>query len=67
MLRTIIHDYKQQGEAAGVSGFDSIPLFVELMRKSLIDPPFTTITGGVNDPSASWAERDSSCSAPTTT
>jgi len=50
MLRTIVKAYKERTEAAGVSGFDSIPVFLELMRESLIYPPFTTITDGVNEP-----------------
>jgi 7-keto-8-aminopelargonate synthetase-like enzyme len=50
MLRRIVKAYKTDTAEAGVSGFDSIPIFVELMRESLIYPPFTTITDGVNEP-----------------
>jgi 8-amino-7-oxononanoate synthase len=50
MLRTIIQAYKERTAQSGVSGFDSIPVFVDLMRESQIYPPFTTITAGVNQP-----------------
>ncbi|MBI5231184.1 MAG: aminotransferase class I/II-fold pyridoxal phosphate-dependent enzyme [Coriobacteriales bacterium] len=50
MLRTIVKAYKERTQQAGVSGFDSIPIFVDLMNESLIYPPFTTITSGVNEP-----------------
>lgn len=50
MLRTIIQAYKERTKNAGVSGFDSIPIYVDLMRESSIYPPFTTITDGVNEP-----------------
>jgi 7-keto-8-aminopelargonate synthetase-like enzyme len=50
MLRTMIKDYNAQTEALGVSGFDSIPLFVDLMREKGIYPRLITIEDGVNEP-----------------
>lgn len=50
MLRTIIKAYNEQSGALGVSGFDSIPLFVKLMKEKGIYPTFHTITDGVNEP-----------------
>lgn len=50
MLRTMIKDYAARSEREGVSGFDSIPMFIELMKEKGIYPDFTTITDGVNEP-----------------
>ena len=50
MLRTMVKDFKEQSSRLGVSGFDSIPLFVELLKDKGIYPSFTTITDGVNEP-----------------
>lgn len=50
MLRTAIQAYKERTEEAGVSGFDSIPAFVDVLRDKGIYPSFTTITDGVNEP-----------------
>ncbi len=50
MLRTMVKDYKEQARIQGVSGFDSIPLFVRLLRQKGIYPSLDTITGGVNEP-----------------
>lgn len=50
MLRTIIRAYAQRTEALGVHGFDSIPVFVDLMKETPIYPKFARITDGVNEP-----------------
>lgn len=50
MLRTMIKDYVARTESLGVSGIDSIPAFVELMKEKGIYPRFMTITDGVNEP-----------------
>jgi 7-keto-8-aminopelargonate synthetase-like enzyme len=50
MLRRMIQAYKEGAEETGVSGMDSIPLFVELLKEKGIYPTFNTITDGVNEP-----------------
>jgi 7-keto-8-aminopelargonate synthetase-like enzyme len=50
MLRTMVKDYKTRTAELGVSGFDSIPAFVEIAREKGMYPPFTTLTDGVNQP-----------------
>jgi 8-amino-7-oxononanoate synthase len=50
MLRRMIQAYKDRAEEAGVSGLDSIPLFVDLMNEQHIYPTFNTISAGVNEP-----------------
>lgn len=50
MLRTMIKAYAERSTEAGVEGFDSIPLFVDLLKEKGIYPEFLTITEGVNEP-----------------
>ena len=50
MLRTVIKDYARQTERFGVSGFDSIPIFVDIMRRKGIYPRLPVISEGVNEP-----------------
>jgi 7-keto-8-aminopelargonate synthetase-like enzyme len=50
VLRSIVHAYKQESAELGVSGLDTIPLYVDLMKETPIYPPFKTITAGVNEP-----------------
>lgn len=50
MLRTMIKAYTERTERLGVSGLDSIPAFVDLMREKGLYPDFITITDGVNEP-----------------
>jgi len=46
----MIKDYAQRTETTGVSGLDSIPLFIEIMKEKGIYPTLTTISDGVNEP-----------------
>lgn len=50
MLRSVIKDYARRSAQEGVSGLDSIPLFVELLKEKDMYPPLATITEGVNEP-----------------
>jgi len=50
MLRTVIKDYARETERLGVSGFDSIPIFVDIMREKGIYPRLPVISEGVNEP-----------------
>ena len=50
MLRTMIKAYVDRTERFGISGLDSIPMFVNLMKEKHIYPSFITISDGVNEP-----------------